>query len=81
MSESTINYEPDLALYPISQDPLIFYKKMAQYAQERMDKGALVFLEINEFRSAETKALFSTCTSVEIVQDMQGKDRILQVVV
>ncbi len=81
MSDSTVRYEPDLALYPISTDPLVFYKMIARYADEMMESGSRIFLEINEFRVAETAELYATFSSVKIGKDMQGKDRFLEVIV
>ena len=77
MSTSTLKFEPELALFPESEDVLIFYKKIAEFAREHLAEGGRIYLECNEFSAKEVAALFK---NAQIVKDMQGKDRMVVVV-
>ena len=79
MSVSTLNFEPDQALYPDHEDVLIFYKTIADFGQEHLEHGGRVALECNEFNAQEVRKIFNNrnYTNVELIKDMQGKDRIL----
>ena len=80
MSLSTVKYEPDIALFPKHENNLIFYEKLAQFAFEEMRKGGFVFVEINEFFAQETHLIFTRkFDDVEVIEDMQGKPRIIMV--
>ena len=75
MSTSTLAYEPHMALFPLGDDPAIFYKVIAAYATMKMSPGAWIFLELNEYNWNEVKQIYSGFKSVEIHLDMQGKER------
>lgn len=76
MTANVLRYEPTLALFPEGDDVLIFYKKLATFAARFKPKH--VFLELNPNYAYETAHLFQTeGYNVALVQDMQGKDRML----
>ncbi|MBQ9254806.1 MAG: peptide chain release factor N(5)-glutamine methyltransferase [Bacteroidales bacterium] len=78
MSENVLNYEPHLALFVKDENPLIFYEKIAQFAQKRLKKGGKIYLEVNNFLASETIALFSEKEYVRrIVKDIFDKDRFI----
>ncbi len=58
MSASTLKYEPDLALFPEDEDVLIFYKKIAAFANEHLATKGRIYLECNEYNVEEVAALF-----------------------
>lgn len=75
MSKNVLDHEPHLALF--TEDPLIFYKKIAQI-MERNENIKYVFTELNPIFAEEVKQLFIPfLTTVEIIKDMQGKDRFM----
>ena len=76
MGKSVLKFEPDIALYG-DEDGMIFYQAIAACIA-LMDKKPAVFLELNEYKALETKAIFkSMYSNLELVNDMQGKSRIL----
>ncbi len=76
MTNQVLLHEPGIALFPEGNDVLIFYKKLAAYAGKHKPKH--VFLELNPSYASETGQLFlSVGYQIAIVQDMQGKDRML----
>lgn len=75
MSRNVIDFEPSLALFVDDHEPLIFYQALAEYATSIQ---ADVLCELNEFYSLESKQLFKQYfKSVELIEDMQGKSRML----
>lgn len=70
-------YEPHLALFVPDEDPLVFYKAIAEAGMEKLKAGGKVFVEINEALGLEVCILFqkSGYTDVQLKQDLQGKDR------
>jgi release factor glutamine methyltransferase len=76
MKDNVLKYEPRIALFA-GEDTLIFYKKLAKFS--RLKKASCI-CELNEFFPEETKQIFINAgfNIVEIIQDMQGKSRILR---
>jgi release factor glutamine methyltransferase len=66
-----------LALFVADDDPLIFYKKIAQIAQHCLVADGGCFMEINEQYGTETKQLFEekSFQLVQLLQDIHGKER------
>lgn len=79
MSSNVLDHEPHLALFVEDEEPLLFYQKILQFAERQKGKTA-VFLECNEFNAKEVAALFSLSFNTEIIQDLQGKDRIVKAI-
>ncbi len=82
MRENVLKFEPHLALFS-AQDPLLFYKTIAQFSWNRSRlKPITVLCEINEHLGEETKNVFvkAGANSVKLFKDMQGKDRIISAV-
>jgi release factor glutamine methyltransferase len=82
MNENVLRYEPHQALFVEDADPLLFYRAIVRFAQQRLQKNGSVFVEINEALGNETKALFAAAgfASVELRKDINGKDRIIKAV-
>ncbi len=76
MHENVLKYEPHIALFS-GDDTLIFYKKIAKFANQR---NATAICEINEYLGEATKQIFIEAgfSDVEILKDMQGKDRVVK---
>src|SRR5688572_4587485 len=80
MSKNVVEYEPKLALFVDSEEPLLFYKAIVTRARESLTPGGLVAVEINERFGKEVQRLFiaNDFAEVEIIQDAFGKDRIVK---
>ena len=80
MSKNVVDYEPRLALFVDSEEPLLFYKAIVKSARESLTPGGLVAVEINERFGKEIQRLFiaNDFAEVEIIQDVFGKDRIVK---
>ena len=82
MHRNVLDYEPHTALFVPDNNPLLFYEAIAGFAADHLAKGGAIFLEIHEELGDAVKALFDSTSysAVEIIKDMQGKDRIVKIV-
>ena len=80
MAKNVVDYEPKLALFVESSDPLLFYKAIVKRAKESLTPEGLLAVEINERFGRDVQNLFveNDFYDVEIVQDVFGKDRIVK---
>lgn len=75
-------YEPHEALFASDQDGLEFYKAIARLGRA-LPRGAVIYLEIHENAASQVAALFEQYPEFApagIHRDMQGKDRIVEVI-
>lgn len=80
MDKNVTDFEPHLALFVEDNNPLIFYKAIAEFAKNHLsDKGKL-YVEIHEKLGNEVKALFESVgfKQVVIVKDLNEKDRMVK---
>lgn len=79
MKDNVLDFEPHLALFVQDNDPLVFYKMIAQKGNEILTNTGKVFVEINERFGEEVSAIFLDIgfRNVRIVKDLQGKNRIV----
>lgn len=80
MSNNVLAYEPYLALFVPDEDPLVFYRKIAKFAQKHLEAGGSVYVEINEALGKDVAELFEKQGFSEVIlkKDMQGKDRMMR---
>jgi release factor glutamine methyltransferase len=65
-----------------NEDPLIFYKKLAEFAKIHLKNNGLIYMEINQQFGQETADIFRTSSfsSVELLKDMFGNNRFIKAV-
>jgi release factor glutamine methyltransferase len=80
MHENVLGHEPHLALFVTDENPLIFYKAIADFALCNLHPNGQLFFEINEYLAEATVDMLSAkgFTTIELRQDMQGKDRMIR---
>ena len=80
MHQNVLDHEPHLALFVTNENPLIFYKAIADFALDHLEADGLLYFEINEYLGAEMVDMVAAKGFKDIVlkQDMQGKDRMLR---
>ncbi|MBF9141506.1 peptide chain release factor N(5)-glutamine methyltransferase [Hymenobacter properus] len=80
MRENVLAWEPATALFVPDDDPLLFYRRLAEVGQELLVAGGSIYWEINEALGAETAALLSpeAFEDVRVVPDMFGKARMVR---
>jgi len=79
MKPNVLNYEPHTALFPLGDDPLLFYRVIARQAQQVLRKGGSLWFEINEHYAKEISEIMSTngFENVTVVKDWNGKERVV----
>jgi release factor glutamine methyltransferase len=75
MNDNVLIHEPHLALF--SEDPLAFYKRIAEIAPAILNPEGKIYLEVSEFRAKEVADIFAKLGHVKIRKDMSGKERIV----
>lgn len=80
MHTNVTDFEPHSALFVPEDDPLIFYKAIADFALNNLTQNGLLFLEINESLGDETVDLLQTkgFRNIELRKDMSGRDRMVK---
>lgn len=81
MNTNVLAFEPHLALFVSDEDPLIFYRKIAELAIKHLKPGGMLFFEINQYLGKETVELLLNLgfKSIELRKDMYGNDRMVKV--
>jgi len=80
MEKHVKNAEPSLALFVPDKKPLLYYEYLAKVGQKALKKGGTLYLEINEAFGKEVCDLLKnhSFSTIEIRQDLQGKDRFIK---
>ena len=77
MRKNVTDFEPEMALFVPSSNPLIFYKNIGEFALTHLkDQGAL-FVETHEDYTKEVQNLFKEYgfQNAEIIKDIYEKER------
>ena len=79
MKKNVLDYEPGIALFVEDENPLIFYKAIAEFGQKHLNIGGKLFCEINQYLSEETMQLYEKqgYANVQVKNDMSGNPRII----
>ena len=77
MEANVKDYEPGQALFVPDNDPLLFYKAIAPYAAQSLERGGRLYLEINRRFGNEVKRLLEDngFDEVRIIEDSYGNTR------
>ena len=76
MQHNVLDYDPALALFVPDDDPLLFYKAIADIAKQHLEPQGMLVVEINEALAEETCGLLrEKGLSPEIHTDFIGKPR------
>ncbi len=80
MQSNVLKYEPDIALFVNNDDPLLFYRKIAQLGQKHLISEGSIYFEINEYLGSELLILLKTEGYKEITlhKDIFGKYRMVK---
>lgn len=79
MKANVLEYEPGMALFVEDADPLLFYRRIAEQGREYLKVGGRLYFEIHERYGKEMISLLEGLgyENVEVVKDLQGKDRMV----
>ena len=80
MLANVLDNEPHSALFVPNNNPLLFYKKIADLAFTSLPKNGLLFFEINERFGNEIIVMLSAIgfVDIELKKDLNDKDRMIK---
>lgn len=80
MLKNVTDYEPHLALFVPDNDPLIFYREIADFAASHLNPGGRLYFEINEKSGDEVVSLLNNrkFRDIAIRKDINGRDRMIR---
>ncbi len=80
MTALVLDHDPHLALFAPQEDPLAFYRAIAERAQQWLRNGGWLMLEINASLGPETVQVIQQAgfQEVELRQDLNGRDRMVK---
>ncbi|ALD22066.1 peptide chain release factor N(5)-glutamine methyltransferase [Hymenobacter sp. DG25A] len=80
MRRNVLEYEPATALFVPDNDPLLFYRRIAELGQELLQPGGALYFEINEQYAQELCQLLAALEyqAVAAHPDLFGKDRMVR---
>jgi release factor glutamine methyltransferase len=79
MDANVLGWEPELALFVPDDDPLRFYRRIADLGRELLLPGGRLYFEINQAYGLETAHMLemNQYHDVRVIKDIFGKDRIV----
>ncbi|MBS1567430.1 MAG: peptide chain release factor N(5)-glutamine methyltransferase [Bacteroidetes bacterium] len=80
MAANVLDYEPHLALFVENNDPLLYYKVIAEFAHTHLSKEGAIYLEIYEGAGATVTSLFQQAgfANTSLRKDLQERDRMIK---
>ena len=80
MEANVLEHEPHTALFVPNDDPLLFYRAIAQYGQTALKEGGWLYYEINPLYAEDLRAILSKMSyyDIEIKEDQYGKQRMIR---
>ena len=79
MEKNVTDFEPDLALFVVDENPLIFYESIADFARKNLKDQGKLYFEINESLGDETCNMLTAkgFTHIRLKRDINGKNRMI----
>lgn len=79
MDKNVTDFEPASALFVPNNNPLVFYERIIEFAQEKLNPNGKIYVEINQDLANETEELFrNNFKKVELKKDISGNFRMLK---
>ena len=82
MEANVLDWEPHTALFVPDNDPLLFYRTIAQKGKEMLHPGGKLYFEINREYGKETCDMLASLgyTNIELRKDFAENDRMIRAV-
>ena len=79
MHPNVVDHEPNLALFVPDEDPLLFYRKIAQKGKNLLKPSGKIYFEINEkYGNQVVELLFQLgYQAIRLIADLNEKNRIV----
>ena len=80
MEKNVLEWEPDLALFVPDDEPLRFYRRIAELGLDILNDGGLIYFEINRAYGSETIEMLASMgyKNIELRKDLSGNDRMIK---
>ena len=79
LAKNVVEHEPHIALFVNDNDPFIFYRKIAAFADEHLHEKGKVFVEVHEDCAKEVEQIFELKNFItDIKKDMFGRERMIK---
>ena len=80
MEPNVLEHEPHTALFVPDDDPLLFYRAIAQYGQAALARGGWLYFEINPLYAIALCDMLSMMSyhDIQIKEDQFGKQRMIR---
>ena len=80
MEKNVLEHEPSIALFVPDEDPLKFYRAIAEYASSALKPGGALYFEINPIYENETRKMLEELgfKDIETKEDAFGKKRMMK---
>ena len=80
MEQNVLDWEPELALFVPDDDPLLFYRHIADIGCKILSENGILYYEINQLYGPETVQLLvdKGYKKVELRKDLSGNDRMIK---
>ncbi len=80
MHENVVKHEPHIALFVPDEDPLIFYRKIAELALKKLSKNGVLYFETHANYGKAVKKMLENkgFSSVKLKKDINGKPRFIR---
>ena len=82
MEKNVLEHEPSLALFVPDENPLKFYRAIAEYASSALKSGGALYFEINPIYEKETREMLLKLDfkDIETKEDAFGKKRMMRAI-
>ena len=80
MEKKVLEHEPSIALFVPDEEPLKFYRAIAEYASSALKTGGALYFEINPIYEKETREMLQDLgfKDIETKEDAYGKKRMMK---
>ena len=80
MEVNVLPHEPHVALFVPDDDPLLFYRAIAQYGQTALRPGGWLYFEINPLYATDLRDMLAMMSyhDIETKEDQYGKQRMIR---
>ena len=80
MEKNVLEHEPSIALFVPDEEPLKFYRAIAEYASSALKTGGALYFEINPIYETETREMLQDLgfKDIETKEDAYGKKRMMK---
>jgi release factor glutamine methyltransferase len=75
--KNVLDYEPHKALFVPDENPLLFYRRIAELAQNKLNPDGVLYFEINQYLGAAMQDLLENLQfeNVQLLKDLSGNIR------